>query len=305
MGPMIGRRAVAAALAWLIAGCTGALQTAAPTASPTPGPTTATVQAEFDVGGRKMHLYCVGPIDPARPTVIFEGGLEDLGAEWNNVLTELGGSTRACVYDRAGRGKSRQSDPAEVGRTTTDQVADLHRLLAAASVPPPYLLVGFSLGGWNVMVFHDLYPTEVSGVVMVDVRPPAFTQRSADALPPESPTESADIKFIRHEAPAFELDPTLNDEGLLLAESALEAIATDDFGDLPLLVLAAADITENYTELDTGLSATLQGIWWELQDDLVERSTVGRLIKVDNTSHDIPFERPDAVVAAMRELLGT
>ena len=112
-----------------------------------------------------MHIYCVGPTDANRPTVIFENGLGGLSLEWNPVLHELDGSVRTCAYDRAGKGRGRQSDEAAVGRTTSDQVADLHALLAAAGVKPPYVLVGFSLGGWNVMVYNDQYPADVVGAV--------------------------------------------------------------------------------------------------------------------------------------------
>ena len=60
-----------------------------------------------------------------------------------------------------------------------DQVADLRALLAVAKVTPPYILVGYSLGGWNVMVHADAHPADVVGAVMVDVRPPAASQAVA------------------------------------------------------------------------------------------------------------------------------
>jgi pimeloyl-ACP methyl ester carboxylesterase len=41
-------------------------------------------------------------------------------------------------------------------------------LLAAASIKPPYLLVGHSLGGMNVRLYADSYPSQVAGMVLVD-----------------------------------------------------------------------------------------------------------------------------------------
>ena len=43
-------------------------------------------------------------------------------------------------------------------------MSDLHRLLAAAHVASPYVLVGHSLGGYLVRVFNARYPAEVVGL---------------------------------------------------------------------------------------------------------------------------------------------
>ena len=310
------RHAGLVSLIGLIAACTtgapGASSTITPTtaasaAAPTsagssPAESAATsndLLADLDVGVRKMHILCVGPSDPGRPTVIFESGLGGDAGQWSDVLHELGGTVRACSYDRAGVG---QSQPAKVGRTTKDQVADLRALLAAADVAPPYVLVGFSLGGWNVMVHEDAFPDDVVGAVMVDVRPPAASARWLEALPDESATESEAIKMARDAT--FDTDPTLNPEGLRLGDSATEAIETDGFGDKPLIVLAAANTTAISAGFEPELGATMEQIWWDLQDDLAARSSKGRLVKVENSEHEMPFDRPDAVADAIREVLG-
>ncbi|HET9851844.1 MAG TPA: hypothetical protein VFP56_04995, partial [Candidatus Limnocylindrales bacterium] len=76
------------------------------------------------------------------------------------------------------------------------------------------------------------------------------------------------------------------------------------FGDKPLVVLAAAD-TSGITEgLDDALATTFEDAWWELQQALAKQSTTGRLEKVENATHDMPWERADAIVAAIREVLG-
>ena len=139
---------------------------------------------------------------------------------------------------------------------------------------------------------------------MVDARPPALSQRSLAILPPESTTDVDALKGERYEATTFDTDPTLNQEGLRLGDSAIEAIQTRGFGSKPLIVLAAADVSQNFKGLEPALGAALEGIWWELQDELVSRSTKGRLVKVDSPSHDVPGERPDAVADAIREALG-
>jgi pimeloyl-ACP methyl ester carboxylesterase len=257
--------------------------------------------ADLDIGGRTMHILCVGRTDPGRPTVIFESGLGGDAGQWSDVLHQLNGSTRACAYDRAGVGNS---EPAAVGRTTRDQVADLRALLAVAKVAPPYILVGYSLGGWNVMVHADTYPADVVGAVMVDVRPPAASQQWLKALPPASATESDAIKAAREESTTFDTDPTLNPEGLRLGDSAAQALATKGFGAKPLIVLAAADTSAVTDGFEPAMAATLVEIWWDLQDELASRSTQGRLVKVENATHEMPFERPDAIADAIKAMLG-
>src|SRR5262245_66334174 len=90
---------------------------AVPPAAAAPS-TSSDLLADLDVGGRKMHILCVGPAATVRPTVIFESGLGGDAGQWSDVLHSLGGSVRACAYDRAGGG---MSPPAAVGRPTADQ----------------------------------------------------------------------------------------------------------------------------------------------------------------------------------------
>src|SRR5207253_3292277 len=60
------------------------------------------------------------------------------------------------------------SDPPFAPRTSTSIADDLHELLHRASVAPPYVLVGSSIGGEYARVFTAKYPTEVAGLVLVD-----------------------------------------------------------------------------------------------------------------------------------------
>ncbi len=47
-------------------------------------------------------------------------------------------------------------------------VADLHQLLMNAGIKPPYLLVGHSLGGFNMKLYAATYRSQVVGMVLVD-----------------------------------------------------------------------------------------------------------------------------------------
>jgi hypothetical protein len=54
-------------------------------------------------GDRSLYLSCRGT---GQPTVVFESGLGVYSATWLDVQRRVSTTTRACVYDRAGRGQS-------------------------------------------------------------------------------------------------------------------------------------------------------------------------------------------------------
>lgn len=56
-----------------------------------------------DVGGRKMNIYCSGK---GAVTVVFDSPSGEAGWSWFQVQPEVARHTRACVYDRAGLGFS-------------------------------------------------------------------------------------------------------------------------------------------------------------------------------------------------------
>lgn len=304
MGSIIAKLFGTLAIAGLVTACGGGTPTgsSAPvgTVSPSASPDT-TLVADLDVGGRTMHIVCLGPTDTGRPTVIFESGLGGDFGVWADVLGTLQATDRGCSYDRAGVNLSKK---ASGPRTTATQVDDLRTLLAAAGVKPPYVLVGHSLGGWNVLVHADRHAADVVGAVLVDARPPTASARFLAELPPVSDPEADLLHQYREGYTTWESDGSRNPEGLVLADSAIEAESSAGFGDKPLIVLAAADTSDGEgSDLDPSLAAAFDSIWWELQEAMASRSTAGRLERVERTGHDIPFERPDAIIDAIAEVL--
>ena len=49
-----------------------------------------------------------------------------------------------------------------------DALTDMRRLLAAAKVEPPYVLLGASFGGLLSYLYANTYPDEVVGMVLLD-----------------------------------------------------------------------------------------------------------------------------------------
>jgi pimeloyl-ACP methyl ester carboxylesterase len=131
------------------------------------------------VGGRDLHLYCLGENVDGRPTVILETLSGGISAYWGWVQPELARVTRVCSYDRAGRA---WSDPASEPLTLQGTASDLHALLQAAGVPPPYVLAGHSIGGLYARQFAADYPGEVVGVALVDSAHPLQFERNPELM---------------------------------------------------------------------------------------------------------------------------
>jgi protein-S-isoprenylcysteine O-methyltransferase Ste14 len=115
-----------------------------------------------DVGGRSLHLLCLGT---GSPTVLFEA------SGWGNALSaqavreRLAQQTTVCSYDRRGAG---WSDGAS-GVTTAGGLADdLGVLQDRAGLAWPLVIVASSIGGATAEMFARRYPERVSGIVMVD-----------------------------------------------------------------------------------------------------------------------------------------
>lgn len=76
-----------------------------------------------DIGGRRLHINCVGQGSPA---VIFDAGSLEPSLFWFLVQPEVAKFTTACSYDRAGLG---WSDSTTVPFTSHQVASDLDALL--------------------------------------------------------------------------------------------------------------------------------------------------------------------------------
>ena len=135
-----------------------------------------------DVGGYRLHLNCTGS---GNPTVVLTSGLGAFSANWARIAPAVAGTTRVCVYDRAGQGWSEDAPEAQDGLAAA---ADLHTLLDRAGEDGPYVLVGHSIGGDHAMTYADRYPEQVAGMVLLDTTPPygATADGVAHAGPPSA-----------------------------------------------------------------------------------------------------------------------
>jgi pimeloyl-ACP methyl ester carboxylesterase len=125
----------------------------------------------FSIGDDgRLALRCWGE---GSPVIVLEVGTDPLGgiSQFSSTLAPpLADAAMTCTYDRLGAGVS---DPApRHERTLDDLVTALHRLLGAADVPPPYVMVGSSGGGAISIHYAGAYRDEVEGLVLLDVSAP-------------------------------------------------------------------------------------------------------------------------------------
>jgi pimeloyl-ACP methyl ester carboxylesterase len=116
----------------------------------------------LDVDGRRrLHIVVDGEGGPA---VILESAIAASSMSWARVQPEVARMTKAVAYDRAGLG---WSDSPVGPSTLRSVVADLHLVISAAG-RTPCILVGHSFGAFVVMACAAAYPCEVAGLVLVD-----------------------------------------------------------------------------------------------------------------------------------------
>ena len=283
-----------------------------------------------NIGGRSMNIHCTGSGNPA---VILDTGGDNPGLAWEDTRAAIANFTQACWYDRAGIG---WSDSGPYPRTSAAIAADLHELLKRAGIPPPYVLLGGSIGGLNSRVFAGMYAKEIAGLVLDDsahedepLRAPKFylakqvpralwrpihtlfwtaSEVGLLRVTASSPTGDKNesqmtreelIAELRHQPKSF-----LNnvDSGMVLNESYAEARAIPSLGDMPIVVLTAGKAPDfGDAELNRQAEA-YQRVWaYEIQPKLAKLSTRGRQIVVPGATHaTIPEE---IVVTAVRDVV--
>src|SRR5947209_2903437 len=113
-------------------------------------------------GSIRMNIDCSGQ---GSPTVILESGSGGPSIDWLMVQPEVEKFARVCSYDRAGYGRS---DSGAEPRSSLQIARELKQLLQAAGEEGPFVLVGHSMGGYDIRVYTGQYAKDVLGIVLVD-----------------------------------------------------------------------------------------------------------------------------------------
>jgi len=250
-------------------------------------------------------LWCTGDGTPA---VILDTGLGGSSADWGFVQPEVARFTRVCSYDRAGMG---YSDPGPSPRTARRIASELAELLVRSRIGTPVVLVGASIGGFDVRVFASDYPERAAGLVLVD----ASHEDDAHDVPwmarfvPLLSTIGVLRLFgVSFGQPVESLPPAVRpfaratsfraagfraaaDEIIHIRESASEVRSSRRKLTIPVLVVTGG----------RGADET----WRRLQRDQASLSERGCLIVAQESGHVVAIDQPEVVVDAIRAVVET
>jgi pimeloyl-ACP methyl ester carboxylesterase len=235
------------------------------------------------VHGHQLDLRCTG----SGPTVVLEAGINQGGATWNRVVPDIAKFARVCVYDHAA---------VNTPRTAGEIAADLHELLRAAKIPPPYVLAGHSFGGLLVRTHAVAYPREVWGMVLVDSTHEEETSRWLALLP----------AGVRKQMEAAGAQRLRGGEPIDLERSNAAAKKAHWHADISLIVLArghASYSPEDYPPPLRRWAPEGEKLRIALQRELATRSPHGKLIFAERSGHFIQNDEPALVAAAIRKVL--
>jgi pimeloyl-ACP methyl ester carboxylesterase len=281
-----------------------------------------------DIGGYRLHLDCVGQ---GSPTVVIDAGAGNWSVAWTGIQDQLVGETRICTFDRAGLG---WSDPGIRPRTSLAMADELYLLLHNAGIPPPFVMVGHSLGGYNARVFTDRHRNEVAGLVLVD----SAHEGQWRALPIEVSEFKDDglhqlyvakviarlglLHLLNVSNPQVDRVPSVlrpayranlaqakiydawHSEMQSVDKSAAEVNATRSIGDLPLVVVSAGHSFDAFKRIANHIPFDKANkTWLDLQSDLARLSSNTTQLIDPAATHDINFDDPDLIVKGIRIVL--
>jgi pimeloyl-ACP methyl ester carboxylesterase len=118
-------------------------------------------------GGRRLFLDCQGS---GSPLVFIIPGKGSYAEVWHAVAPAVARTTRVCAYDRPNTrqdGRYR-STPVPQPHSVRQAVDDAVKLIAAAHLSTPLVVVGHSYGGLIADLLARTHPAVVSGLVFVD-----------------------------------------------------------------------------------------------------------------------------------------
>jgi pimeloyl-ACP methyl ester carboxylesterase len=261
-----------------------------------------------DVGGYRVHLYCVGQ---RSPTVMIVGAFS---FDWALMQPEVAKFTRVCTFDASG---TAWSDPFTMGAVPTcnQRVNEIHQLMRKAPVDGPYILVGYSVGAQWVRLYAARYPNQIVGMVIIDhafdpdqvaprqatrshsspqsYSPPALVSQAPIVIGFQDNVNFGRLPKYDQELHAWALSENPIRPGHEIAKDCFSELATltgkspFPLGDMPLVVISTANETPGYQKLQT---------------DLMALSHRSEHVIAWHSTHMVPIDQPEVITESILKM---
>ncbi|MDZ4792846.1 MAG: alpha/beta hydrolase [Bacteroidota bacterium] len=244
------------------------------------------------VDGHSMSLFVAGS---GKYTVVLEAGGSSNHRCYRAIDTSLAKITRVISYDRPGYLKSGKCDKT---RDAITVAIELKEALSTAGYPPPYIVVGWSLGGSFARVFCGLYPAAVAGLVLIDPAPEEFYPR----IQKEHPELMTEDSLFMKEVLASTDRPGDREEMIAFDNSIQQAKLSDTAHSTPTMLLIAAYGKATGTD-EKNPANPINSIWVdELKKWAANRPNLQYTV-LENSVHHIAKEYPAVVISAITHMI--
>ena len=274
-----------------------------------------------DIGGRRLHLICIGN---GSPTVLFEPSGFGNATSGARARERISSRTRVCSYDRIGMG---WSDPGPSSITVIDLANDLAVLQDRAGLGSPMVIVASSIGGLTAEALARKYPERVAGLVFLDAANSLLAPKAAGWLGTAKAaacTASASARFgtIRlidpfgigredsdgaRRSAAVTYSPRLWGTMCAMARGAPKSLETlmglpalSD--EIPLRVLSASSDEEMFPGYQL-VAPELRTLRVAMHQEFAKQSKRGQWALVPKSTHLLAGSAPDVVADTVLKLL--
>jgi len=246
----------------------------------------------IDAGGYQLYTRTVGD---KKPTLVLITGIAGTTDDWKTMENDLAEIATVINYDREGLGKSPWQQRPKDSKTIAEE---LHTLLAAKGLEPPYIIAAHSIGGLHARVFTHFYKNEVAGLLLVDPTPEDLIDSLLAGMSPED--RAFYLEQIRQQEDAINQMP----DGAIKSE--IQAINTcyEQARTLSFDTKSPVAIISSM-KLENGDSYVSKNMAKQLRDQLLENISLGpnKHYLTDQSGHFVQKDQPELVMEALHWIL--
>lgn len=274
-------------------------------------PTHYAIQGQYvNASGQKLWAEKYGA---GQPVIILFNGAGDIVREWNSIIPVLAKTSTVVGFDYPGLGQSLPLVGLSQTYTAAKAASNLQELLKALNLPPPYILVGHSIGRLYAAYFARRYPDEVAGIVTIDgntVENVFWNQLNITDTPKNSNekvelfTKEEKARTVKLEAQDQSLQQQKSLSSVEMQELAnnLEVLGKprsareiEGLGHLPNVPLIA---------LSAGTDPTYD-LWHKSIKQFADQVPCSIFQVVPNSGHYIQIDQPEVVITAIQKVILT